>query len=391
MSDKYQDLLTLLGRKDETIVPPKSGPVNPKVSALPPVKNPIAPPVKQETAPKKQGKFEQLETLLGRKLTSENKPILNAPTSSSGEKVSELERIKKQTAAFLMNPLGMSDESWDSLRQKQQLAIENRLGRGSVLSGVTIGAAEFAEEMLSPFQLALLYGTFGESALVRVAAKAYPAAIPAARTLAKLIQVKFLSDMTIGAAQGLSGSVKSAVDGDWESAGKMAVMGLASGLMATAGISHEVATGRIQGDLNRVAREKYGTGFDNLDVHRQGEIIHETVQRSPEYKNVLREVEGQDDQAHEQTQKQHKKRLANYYAAAISQSRNPSAAKRSVAMFEGITQRRKAAVDEESDRRQAHWARSRWKNSGSTRRSGNTPKRPSGRTTTGSPLVRKTS
>jgi hypothetical protein len=240
------------------------------------------------------------------------------------------------------NPFLMDDEAWAKEQEAHKEFFERHLGK-NFAAGAAQGTLEFGEEFMSPVQLALAVGTFGESALARGAMKlGIKGAVPAARTMAKLLQAQFAAQMIEGAASGAEGAVKSAINGDWESAGKMAVETLASGLMAKGLIHHEEAIGRVRQDLEKVAREKYGapegkgiasilsSRFDSLDPYKQGEVIHAAVERSPEYKATLDKVEGDTAAARLRTKNQQQRRLNDYYGSAVQQAWDPNVAQRTI-------------------------------------------------------------
>ena len=257
-------------------------------------------------------------------------------------------QIGTGVAQWSRNPLGMTDSEWEENKKNQQAAIESHLGKG-LAAGAATGTAEFGEELTSPTQLALLFGTFGESALARVAGKlGWAGAVPAARTLSKLIQAEFVTQMVEGTATGIEQTYKSVMDGDWENAGKAGVEAIASALMARGLISHETAVDRVRTDLEKVAREKYGvpdmgthtyvgpsigsviSRFDQLDPYKQAAVIHETVQKTPEYAAVIKGVESQDAEAKAKSEKQHKKKLAYYEQEALNQTWSPSSVTRTI-------------------------------------------------------------
>ena len=153
------------------------------------------------------------------------------------------------------NPMGISDERWQQAQKEFNDYIDKKqkeFGPGPAsefTAGVYKGLYQFAGESASPGQLALLVGTFGESALVRAAAKLGIEGAPAvARTLSKLMQVQFGAQMVEGTATGIEDTVKAASRGDWQSAGESAVEGLVSGVMARGLVTHEVAQEKVRGD-----------------------------------------------------------------------------------------------------------------------------------------------
>ena len=291
--------------------------------------------------------------------------------------LSQLSRMFRNTNEKLSNPVGMTDEEWNRVKKEQTdfldravpIALSENpmtapMGRSDAVSklatGATKGAAEFGEEMLSPYQVGLMVGTFGESALARAAAKTgIENAVPIARTLSKLIQLHFTAQMLEGAATGVENTYKAVRDGDWEGAGEAAIEGLSSGLMAKGLISHEQAQTRVRGDLEKTAREMYGvpgqgvkaaitSKFDQLNPYQQGAVIDATVRKSPEYQAVLLTADQQGQQAKDQTKKQHEGRLANYYGQALEQSWEPNAARRTIKNLERGRERRAGMVQEEA-------------------------------------------
>ena len=263
----------------------------------------------------------------------------------------EFGRMFHSAAEKANNPMGGTDEEWKDFQKKQQEFFEKHLGK-NIVSGVATGAAEFGEEFASPVQMALMVGTFGESALVRAAAKlGIPYAVPAARTLSKLMQLQFSAQMVEGAATGVENTYKAASNGDWEGVGQSAIEGLASGLMAKGLISHEQAQARVRGDLETHARQMYGvpegsplkgavtSRFNQLNPFQQGAVIDAAVKASPEYTEILNQANTQDAAAREKTKKQRERKLNDYYSTAVEQAWDQNAARRTM---RGLEKGRKA-------------------------------------------------
>jgi hypothetical protein len=263
------------------------------------------------------------------------------------------------------NPVGMSDEEWAKHQEQVGKTIEqidqHILGKGvisEVATGVDQGAYQLLGEQASPGQIALMIGTFGGSALERVLWKVGGAAyVPAVRTLSKLMQLHFAASMLEGTATGIEGTIKNAVNGDWREAGKSAVEGLASGIMAKGLISHEQAISKVRGDLETASRQLYPfpegtTGmqaaltsrFAQLDPYQQGLVIDRAVKASPEYQAVLSSVDAQDEEAKTKTKKAQQRRLNDYYGTALSQAWNPDVAVRTMRKLD-IGRQRGAAMD----------------------------------------------
>jgi hypothetical protein len=284
------------------------------------------------------------------------------------DSVDELGRMWKNANEKLSNPFGGTDADWEAMKQEQQAFFQKHL-HGSKLkdfaAGAATGTAEFGEEMLSPYQIMLMVGTFGESALARAALKlGVKGAVPAARTVSKLMQLQFTSQMLEGAATGVENTIKAVHSGDWEAAGQSAIEGLASGLMAKGLVGHEQAEARVRGDLEKKAREVYGvpqgTGvkaaitsrFDQLSPYEQGNVIDATVKATPEYQDVLKSAEDQDNQAKDRTKKQRRKKLDGYYGSALEQSWEPNVARRTIDNLER-SRIRGAKMDAESARKES--------------------------------------
>ena len=241
------------------------------------------------------------------------------------------------------NPMGISDERWQQAQKEFNDYIDKKqkeFGPGPAsefTAGVYKGLYQFAGESASPGQLALLVGTFGESALVRAAAKLGIEGAPAvARTLSKLMQVQFGAQMVEGTATGIEDTVKAASRGDWQSAGESAVEGLVSGVMARGLVTHEVAQEKVRGDLEKTARERFGppignpvtaaitSRFNQLDPFHQGMIIHDAVQKYPEYQELLSRTDAQN----QKERQKHEQRKTDYHDMAIRQAWEPDTAKR---------------------------------------------------------------
>ena len=261
-------------------------------------------------------------------------------------------------AMFNSNPGGVSDAEWEADRKKQQAFFDKHI-HNKFLAGAATGGAEFTEEMAySPVQLSLVAATAGGGALGRMAWKAGAEwAVPAISTISKLIQLQFASQMVEGAASGLESTIKSSLNGDWEGAGKAAVEGLTSGVMAHGLMSHGAAEARVRSDLEKTAREKYGnpgeglkaaitSKFDSLNPFQQGAVIDATVKASPEYQEILKSADEQGEQAKDRTKKQREKKLANYYGQALSQAWSPDAAARSIDRLQRNTERRERIAKE---------------------------------------------
>jgi hypothetical protein len=302
------------------------------------------------------------------------RPIENLPDlakelvrgTSAGNALDELGRMLHSASEKLNNPAGATDQEWEQVKNSQQAFFEKHLGK-NLAAGVATGAAEFGEELLSPVQIGLALGTFGESTLARAAAKlGIQGAIPAARTLSKLIQIQFSAQMLEGAASGAENAYKAAVNGDWEGAGQAAVEGLASGLMAKGIISHEQAVGRVRGDLEKTAREQYGvpsvnpalgaitSRFDQLNPYQQGLVIDATVKASPEYQDVLAKADEQNAQAKDRTKRQRERKLNDYYGTAIDQAFEPNVAKRTIRNLQKGREayQKRTVADWQAERRQ---------------------------------------
>lgn len=135
-----------------------------------------------------------------------------APGKTLGDVGRELGQINQR----LWNPELMTDEQWEAAKKehsewvdKYVLSPEARtawqsapgigeLAKSDTLWKIGAGAAqhlmEFGQEQaLSPAQVALAVGTFGESSLVRAAYKVAPSAVPAARVVSKVLQAQFIS------------------------------------------------------------------------------------------------------------------------------------------------------------------------------------------------------
>jgi hypothetical protein len=244
------------------------------------------------------------------------------------------------------NPMGISDEAWDKDKKKIGDYLEqidkSHLGDGKLgkfAAGLDTGGAEFAGEQLAPGQIALLIGTFGESALVRAGAKLGIEGAPAvARTLSHLMQVEFGAQMFEGAVSGTNQTIDAIKNGDWQKAGEAAIGGLISGVMARGMMHHEYAEQRVRGDLEDTARKKYGkpeggpigsnlgSRFNSLDPYHQALVIHETVQNSPEYKALQSAAEANNEKELKKAQP----RLTTYHDSAIGQSFDPNVARRTV-------------------------------------------------------------
>lgn len=274
------------------------------------------------------------------------------------------------------NPLGMSDAEHAEFKKSQDEFFDRHLQanlsqiRGTSLSdraqrGVTKaamggaqGVAEFAEDMMSPQQIALLAGTFGESALTRAAkATGIESLVPAAKVVSKLAQAHFIAQMTEGAATGIENTVNAVRSGDWKAAGQSAVEGLVSGLMAKETMGHEAAVSRVQSDLNTTAREMYGqqasnspspvdNAFSSLDPHRQAQVIDETVKRHPAYQDVIKAVDAHNEQATAKFKAQRQERLNRYYETAVAQAWELNVTKRTIRKLQGGRQRR-AEMDQQ--------------------------------------------
>ena len=265
------------------------------------------------------------------------------------------------------NPMGISDEQW-AKDQKQvgdylEQIDRSHLGEGAVgkfAAGADKGGFQFLGEQAAPGQIALLIGTFGESALSRLALKSgIQGAVPAAKTLAKLIQLHFTASMIEGTAQGVYDSIKNSMNGNWEAAGQSAIEGLASGMMAKMAVDHEVATAKVRGVLLRVARVMYGvpegstlqgavtSRFNQLNPFQQGAVIDQTVKASKEYQDVLNSANAVTDAAIDRTKKQQQKRLNDYYGTALSQAFDENVARRTMRSLQGGRER-KAGMEAEA-------------------------------------------
>jgi hypothetical protein len=248
------------------------------------------------------------------------------------------------------NPLGATDEEWKNLKEKQEQFIDKYVPATidaanimagtptgdkikAVVKGGAKGGLEFGEEMSSPVQIGLMVGTFGESALARTAtAMGLPKLVPAAKTLGKLIQAQFISQMAEGAYTNIRDAAKSYIGGDLETGTRQAVGGLTSLLMARAGIDHADATERVQVDLNKTAQETHGQKFDKLSPENQGLVIEETVNRSPEYKAMMATVDAKNAEVSDRIKQKRQTQLAHYAGHAWEQAWNPDASQRAVDM-----------------------------------------------------------
>ena len=162
---------------------------------------------------------------------------------------------------------------------------------------------------MAPAQIALMVGTFGESALIRAGLKIGIEGAPAvALTVSKLMQVQFASSMAEGAVAGTTQAIDAAKKGDWQTAGESAIEGLVSGVMAKGRIGHEIASEKVHRDLDETSQAKHGVPFNKLDPYHQGEVIHETVRKSPEYKAVVDQAQD----ANRETVRKAEKRFSDY-------------------------------------------------------------------------------
>lgn len=262
--------------------------------------------------------------------------------TAAGSALDQFGRMFSSATEKLNNPAGATDKEWEDAKKGQEEFFERHIGK-NFAAGAASHAVEFGEEFLSPVQMALMVGTFGESALARVAAKTGIAgAVPAARTVAKLAQLHFAASMVEGSAGAVENGYKDAINGNWEGLGGDAVEGLASGLMAKGLVSHEQAMSRVRGDLEKTAREQYGvphanpaigaitSRFDQLDPYQQGLVIDKAVKASPEYQAVLNTADHQGQEAKDRTKKQRERKINDYYGRAIDQSWDENAAKRTI-------------------------------------------------------------
>ena len=243
------------------------------------------------------------------------------------------------------NPMGISDERWSQAQKEVNDYIDKKqkeFGPGAAsefTAGLYKGLFQFAGESASPGQIALLIGTFGESALVRAGLKLGIEGAPAvARTVSKLMQVQFGAQMAEGAAQGAENTYKAATAGNWQEAGQSAVEGLISGVMAKGLATHEVAQEKVRGDLEKTARERFGppignpvtaaitSRFNQLDPYHQGLIIHDAVSKYPEYQEIVSRTEAQN----QKERAKHEQRKTDYHDMAISQAWEPDTAKRAI-------------------------------------------------------------
>jgi hypothetical protein len=292
----------------------------------------------------------------------------------------QLGRMVKTLGSESKNPLGMTDEEWAKASQKQHdfftrqvdtaMAASKKMGYGKwteraiqTLGGAAEGATQFAEEMTSPQQVALLAGTLGESGLVRAAEKTgITGMVPTARTVSKLIQAGFIYQMGKGAVTSSRDAIKSAQGGDWRGATKGAVDALLSIAMATGTVSHEHATIEVQSKLNRATMEMFPDtkphgmerpfvhAFDRLDPHRQAAVIDKVVHETPEYQHALEATNESDDQAKQQIKEHHARKLNQFYQRAVAQSWDPNAATRTIRNLDRSRQTR--AVMDENRRQQ---------------------------------------
>jgi hypothetical protein len=251
----------------------------------------------------------------------------------------EIHRMASTAWEKFNTPFGGTQEDWKDLQKKQNEFIDRHIPKslggseklGGVARGASKGALEFGESMSSPTQIALMVGTFGENALAQVAAKTgMPKLVTAARTVGKLIQAQFISQMGEGAYTDLRDSVKSFSQGDWEAGTQAAVGGLTSLWMAREGVNHAEATERVQTDLNKTAKATHGTNFDSLTPEQQGLVIDETVNNSPEYKALVSNVDAANEKERQKILKSRNIKAARYADAAYGQAWNPDASKRAV-------------------------------------------------------------
>lgn len=253
------------------------------------------------------------------------------------------------------NPMGISDEQWEKDQKSFNEFIDKQqkaFGPGAAsefTAGAYKGAYKFTGEMLSPGQIALAVGTFGESALIRAGAKlGIPGAEVSAKTLSKLMQVHFAAQMIEGTASGIENTIKSASRGDWQSAGQEAINGLISGVMAKGIVGHEMAESRVRGDLERTAREMHGapvggpiaaavtSRFDQLDAYTQGHVIHQTVKKLPEYQEIAAGAAAKNDTE----RRKRMQRVTDYHDTAIGQAWEPNIARRTVRNIDRSINRR---------------------------------------------------
>lgn len=199
------------------------------------------------------------------------------------------------------------------------------------VSGATKAGAIFTEDMLTPSQVALIAATGGENVATKLAVTAGTGwAVPAIKTVSELASLQFKAQMVEGAYIGATSAMKSAVNGDLEGTVQNATDALISGMMARGMISHDIATERVKGDLDRTSNETYGLKFGQLNTFQQGAVIDSTVKSSPEYQETLKAAQDQKEEAKDQAKRQRQKKLADYYGRALNQAWNPDAAARAI-------------------------------------------------------------
>jgi hypothetical protein len=308
-----------------------------------------------------------------------NVPLAPGATRTLGDVGKDISEVLHRAWA---NPMAMSDSEWASHQQNIDKFFDDYLqqakakigepttpfkkfqtGAAQFEAGAFAGTAKTAAEFTSPGQIALLVGTFGESALARVAAKTGIAgAVPAAKTIAKLLQLNFTASMIEGTATGVEDTFRNAIKGDWKAAGQSAAEGLISGVMAKSAIDHETAQIRVRADLEKVARDKYGapaghpvtaaitSRFNQLDPFRQAAVIDEAVKQSKEYQDILKDVDDKNADAKAETRKQQRGRLNDYYGRAMSEAWDENVARRTL---QGLQRGRQAVGRMEEASRQA--------------------------------------
>lgn len=285
----------------------------------------------------------------------------------------ELGRMWKHANMELSNPGAMTDQEWAERQKAQTAFFEKHLGQGP--AKLAEGVTELGESFTSPYQILLMAGTLGESGLVQAAQKiGVPYAVPAAKTLAKLAQLQFSTQMIEGTATAAENAARAAWNGDWWGAATGAVEGIVSGVMAKGLVSHEMASERVHRDLNATTTQMpqhAGKTFDQLNSYEQGVVIDQTVKNNPDYKALLAQADEQQEKGKDDSKKQRHARLKRYYSTAVEKAWQPDAAQRTIdgiqrageedERHEGIqkvvatlrtaTEKRAKAVQDENDAR----------------------------------------
>lgn len=264
--------------------------------------------------------------------------FLNTGTGKTvANSFNDIHQLASNMWTRLQEPFGGDPQQFEDLKKKQNDFIDTHIPKqivgsekvGSIVRGAAKGTLEFGEQMTSPVQIGLMVGTFGENALAQAAYKAgLPKLVPVARTIGKLIQAEFISQMAEGAYTNVRDAAKGYASGNWEQATEQAVNGLASLVMAKAGIDHVDAVERVQSDLNKSSTEVFNQKFDKLPPESQGIVIDRAIENSPEYKAMMENVDAKNESEREKIRSRRQMKLARYSAHAFGEAWNPNAAQR---------------------------------------------------------------